>query len=168
VALSAAIGLLAKGRLDALEAERASWSETRSVLVAAAPMDPGDRLQVERVELPERAIPDAAVSELASDARLHQRVGRGEIIVAADLVSGVGPALHANDGMIVVGIIDSLSPNAAIGLSVQVSSEGIVLADDATIVGLDGEVIFVAVPERNAPVVAAAAQSGFASILFVP
>ena len=42
------------------------------------------------------------------------------------------------------------------------------LADLGEVVSLADEVVFVAVASANAPIVAAAAQAGLASILFVP
>lgn len=162
------VGLLVKERLDALDAQRSSWGDTRSVLVADGDLRPDGPIEVNSISLPVAAVPPSAVSELPRGARLHQRVASGEVIVAADLVGGNGPARHADPGTVVVGIVDTPGASLSIGLRVQVSSEGVVLADDGTIVGLEGEVIFVAVAERDGPAVASAAHSGLASLLFVP
>jgi len=51
---------------------------------------------------------------------------------------------------------------------VAVTSEGIVLVAAATVVGADDEVILIAVPISEAPMVAAAAQLGTVSMLFLP
>jgi hypothetical protein len=166
--VAVAIGLLVKDRLDAVEAERTSWQQTRPVLVATADLVADGPIAAETVELPIAAVPPSAIAELPPEARLRQRVAAGEVIVGADLVAADGPARHAAPGTVVVGIIDTLSPTAAIGLPVRVASEGVVLADHGTIVGIDDDVTFVAVAERDGPMVAAAAQSGLASLMFLP
>ena len=56
----------------------------------------------------------------------------------------------------------------AIGLDVQVAADGIVLAEAAAVVDVVDDVVFVAVREADGAVVAAAAQRGIASLLYVP
>jgi hypothetical protein len=68
----------------------------------------------------------------------------------------------------VVGVIDPLASDPSIGLPVAVTSEGIVLVAAATVVGADDDVILIAVPTSEAPMVAAAAQLGTVSLLFLP
>ena len=76
-------------------------------------------------------------------------VGRGEIIVRADLATGAGPAAGADRGDIVVPISDPLITNPSIGLDVAVYSDGLVLAADARIVHVETDVVFVAVALRT-------------------
>jgi hypothetical protein len=55
----------------------------------------------------------------------------------------------------------------AVGLDVTIYSDGLVLADEARIVQVDGSVVFVEVEATDAPMVAAAAQTRQASIAFI-
>lgn len=167
-ALAVAVGLGVEQRFASLEAERSTWNETRSILVATTDLEPDGPISVEHRTLPLAAIAPTALDSIPDGARLHQRVSAGEAIVAADLVARTGPARHADVGTVVVGIIDALSPSPSIGLRVHVSSEGVLVATDATIVDVVEDVIYVAVDERDGPVTASAAQSGFVSLIFLP
>ncbi|NND76161.1 MAG: hypothetical protein HKN44_14245 [Ilumatobacter sp.] len=166
--LATAAGLMVKGELDALDAERAAWGRTRQVLVATADLVPDGAIDVRSADLPEAAVPTAALTSVPPGARLHQRVAAGEVLVAADLVGAGGPARHAEAGTVVVGVVDPLAPGAQVGQRVLLATDGIVVASRATVVDIVGDVIYVAVPERDGATVAAAAGSGAASLLFVP
>ena len=82
--------------------------------------------------------------------------------------TAVGPAALAEPAMAVVGVIDPLASDPSIGLPVAVTSEGIVLVAAATVAGADDEVILIAIPICEAPMVAVAAQLGTLSLLFLP
>lgn len=166
VAVSAGVGV--RQRLTALDDERRAWGDTRTVLVATSDLEPGDEPVVEARRRPVAVTPPSALAEVADDVRLRQRVAAGEVLVAADVAAGPGPAALAAPGTVVVGVIDRLSPAPPVGTAVQIGSEGVVLADDARVVGGDGDVVFVAVPEQHGAAVAHAAQVGAASLLFVP
>lgn len=158
-------------RLAAIDDERAAWGTARTVLVATAPLAPGDELDsVRPVEVPDAVAPPRAVSELPDGARLYQRVGAGEIIVDDDLTTAPGPAGRARAGTVVVGVAapEGGADGAGIGLSVRIVADGIVLADGATIVDRIGSRVFVAVPAADGPAVAAAEQAGIASMIYVP
>jgi hypothetical protein len=144
-------------------------------LVASADHRPGERLQAEAVEMPLAVVPRDAVDASdesdvagASGSIVRQRLSIGEVVVAADLAVPDGPAALAAPGTLVVGITDPLARDVRIGLEVQVVAEGIVLADEARVVGLADEVVFVAVDARGAATVAAAAHDHSASFVFVP
>ena len=92
----------------------------------------------------------------------------GEVITAADLAIGPGPAAAADSGQVVVPVSDPLVVAPPIGATVRVYSDGLVLAADARIVDVVDDVVYVAVDERDGPAVAAAAQFRQASIVFVP
>ena len=68
----------------------------------------------------------------------------------------------------VVALSDPLARDVVAGLDVQVTADGLVLADAARVTGVVDDVIFVAVSERDGPAVAAAAQQGIASLLYLP
>lgn len=158
-------------RTAAIDAERATWGTERTVLVATAPLAPGDDLGALRlVSVPDAVAPPGAVSELPDAARLSQRIGVGEILVAGDLTTVPGPAGRARAGTVVVGVAapEGTPDSAAIGLTVQIVADGTVLAGDATIVDRIGSTVFVAVPAREGPAVAAAERAGIASMIYVP
>ena len=168
LAIAAGTALLVEGRIGALDEQRSRWAETRSVLVATEDLVPDGPIAADTIDLPLVAVPPAAIEAIPPRAALRQRVMAGEVLVTADLISGAGPALHADRGTVVVGMRDPLSPGAAVGQRVWVASEGVTVAPDAMVVGVVDDVIFVSVAERDGPAVAAAARAGLASILFVP
>ncbi len=173
VALAASLaGLFATQRVAVVDAERDAWGTTVDVVVARADLAAGDSIDgattVHTEPWPAALVPASALREVPADARLRQRVNAGEALTEADISSGVGPASLADEGTAVVGISDALARNATVGLDVQVSSEGIVLAAHATVVEVTDDVTYVAVAIDDAPAVAAAAQAGFASLIFLP
>ena len=113
-------------------------------------------------------LPSEALAALPPNGRVRQRVVSGAVITTADISRADGPAAFADPGTAVVGVIDLLAVGASIGLPVVVTSEGVVLAAAATVVGRDDEVVLIAVPVTEAPMVAAAAQLGTVSLLFLP
>ena len=168
LSVAAVVALAVHRQLSLLEEARSQWQTTRTVLVADAPLTPGDQITVSARTLPVAAIPETAIDHLPAGALLRQRVSSGEVLVASDLTQAFGPAARTEPGTVVVGLTDSLSRHVAIGLSVQVVAEGLVLASEATVVEVVDEVIFVAIPEREAPAIAAAAHSGLTSLVYLP
>lgn len=167
-AIAAVPALAVRGHLARLDEARRSWEESRSVLVAAAPLGPGDPIRIRTVDVPVALLPDGALGEIPGGARLRQRVAGGEILTEVDIADRPGPASLAGEGTVVVGLSDPLSRSVGIGLDVQVAADGIVLADAATVVEVVDDVILVAVPAADGAVVAAAAQQGIASLLYLP
>lgn len=172
VAAAALAGWLILGQLQRVEDARQAWTEQRTVIVAAGDHAPGDLLDVEQRRLPAGAIPEAAVDDVEIGALARQRVSDGEVITVDDVTAGAGPAAAADDGEVVVAVTDPLllaaGSSLSVGLPVAIHSEGIVLAERARIVAIDGEVVFVALAGDEAPSVAAAAQMRLASIAFLP
>jgi hypothetical protein len=164
------VALMVSGQLQRIDTARAAWSDQSDVWVAAADHSPGDMLVAERRTLPRLAIPPAAVDHITSGATARQQLRRGEVIVDSDVTALSGPAAVADVGQVVVPVSDPLltmaSGSLSIGVSVMILSEGIVLASDAHIAAIDGDVIFVAVDVADAASVAAAAQVRAASIVF--
>jgi hypothetical protein len=128
----------------------------------------GDPPSVERRDLPEALVPTAALRSLPAGATLRQRVTAGEVLTSTDITAAAGPVGGATTESVVVGIIDPLARGAVVGSRVRISSEGIVLAEAGEVVSLADEIVFVAVDSASAPMIAAAAKVGLASILFVP
>ncbi len=166
--LVAATAFVVHAQMASLDAARHALRETRPVLVAAAPLEPGDRISARTVDLPIALVPVGALDAVGADALARQRVATGEVLNEFDVSDRPGPAALADDGTVVVGLSDPLSRGVAVGLTVQVTADGLVLAETASIVDVDGDVTFVAVDPSDGPAVAAAAQQGIASLLFVP
>lgn len=155
------------GRLRSLDEARARWERTERVLVASRPLRPGDPVVADVVDLPAAAVPADAVAADPAPRIARQHVAVGEVIVTVDVDVGTGPAAGAEDGQVVVPVIDPVVPSAPVGVEVMVLSEGVVLAERARVVEADGEVVYVAVERSDAPVVAAAARLGAATIAFI-
>ncbi len=168
VALAVGAGAVTHRYLGRVEEERRSWGTTQEVWTATTDLDPGDTVGAEPTDVPVALVPPDALTSPPGGAVARQRVTAGEILVDADVAPASGPAALAESGTVVVGVVDPLARGLTIGLPVQVAAEGVVLAPDATVVGLSDDVIQLAVPERDAPIVAAAAHDGRASILLVP
>lgn len=158
---------LVHDRMRSIDAAREEWSDRVEVPVAIAPAAPGEVLAWQWRELPVIAVPVDVASVVADGAEARRRVGRGEIIVSADLEAGPGPAGGAEPGEAVVPISDPLVTRAEVGLAVAVYSDGLVLAPSARIVHIESEVVFVAVDVAEAPMVAAAAHARQASLGFL-
>ena len=156
------------GEMATIAAERDRWGATRTVLIASRPHEPGDPIAAEPATLPVAALPDGALDEIPVGAVVRQRVADGEVLTDVDVTSRAGPASFADAGTVVVAVSDPLARNVAVGLAVQVSADGFVIADGAVVTAVVDDVVFVAVAERDGPGVAAAAQQGVASLLFLP
>ncbi len=167
-ALASVIALVVQGQVTDLDDARRSWGDTRPVLVAAAPLEPGGPIVVLTHDVPVALLPVGALEDLPDRARLRQRVSDGEVLTELDIADRPGPAALADGGTLVVALSDPLSRNVTIGLPVQVAADGMVLARSATVVDIADDIVFVAVDAADAPTVAAAAQQGIASLLYVP
>ena len=167
-ALAALLAAIVHAQTAQLDDARRAWGRTLPVLVATGPLKPGDTIEAHTVDVPVALVPTDALQALPDGARLRQRVAGGEILTDVDVADLVGPAALADDETVVVALSDPLSRNLTIGLDVQVAADGLVLADSATVVDLVGEITFVAVAAAEGPAVAAAAQQGLASLLYLP
>ena len=165
-ALAAAVGLGVRAQLVALADARADWADRREVWVADGDHEPGDAAVASLVELPEAAIPPSVIDEMPDPSILRHPVAAGEVLVAGDFVSGRGPAAGADDDTVVVPVADPLVTSAEIGLDVAVYSEGVVLAAEGRIVHTVDDIVYIAVHPADAPLVAAAAQTRTAAIVF--
>jgi hypothetical protein len=166
--LAALAAAAVHGEMASIAAERDRWGSTRTVLVARHRLEPGDPIAADHVALPIAAIPDEALAQAPSGALVRQRVAVGEVLTALDVTGRSGPAALAEPGTVVVALSDPLARDVAAGLHVQVVADGLVIADRARVTGVVDDVIYVAVVSDRAPAVAAAAQTGDASLLYVP
>jgi hypothetical protein len=167
-ALAAAAAFAVHTGQTSIDAERQRWGTTRAVLVATRALEPGDTLFAELVDLPVAVLPDDALSEVAPGTRTRQRVTRGDVLTRVDVTSRHGPAALADPATVVVALSDPLARDVAEGLAVQVVADGVVLAASAIVSAVVDDVVFVAVSEPDGPAVAAAAQRGAASLLYLP
>jgi hypothetical protein len=166
--LAALAAAAVHGEMTSIAAERDRWGSTRTVLVARHQLEPGDPITADLVDLPTAAVPDSALDEVPNGALVRQRVAVGEVLTGLDVTARSGPAALAERGTVVVALADPLAPDVTAGLHVQVVADGLVIADGARITGVVDDVIFVAVASDDAPAVAAAAQTGSASLLYLP
>jgi hypothetical protein len=168
VVLAALAATVVHDEMRSIAAERGRWGTARTVMVASRGHEPGDPVDADPTAIPLAALPDQALSEVPAGAVVRQRVADGEVLTELDVISRPGPAALAEAGTVVVALSDPLARDVAVGQSVQVSADGVVIADSATVTGVVDEVVFVAVTERDGPIVAAAAQQGTASLLYLP
>jgi hypothetical protein len=167
--LAVIVGLGVYGQLEAFERARSSWGETVTVAVADGDHGAGDALRSRSVAVPVAIAPPAALRERPpADATARQRIADGEILTAVDVTGGDGPAARADPGALVVPVDDPRAGTVSIGLAVQVVADGIVVADRGRIVDVADQTVFVAVPARLAPAVAAAAQADLVTLVYVP
>ncbi len=152
--------------VDDVRHERAAWGSTVDVWVADDAHTPGDAVDAGRVAVPAAVVPGAAVRTDPTGRVARQHLAGGEIVVDADLAPSSSPIALAPADSVVVPVADPLVADAAIGAAVMVTSEGIVLAASGIVVDVVDGVVLVAVVEREAPMVAAAASRSMASLLF--
>jgi len=169
VATFATIAVIAvRGEMTSIANERDRWGATRDVLVARQQHEPGDPISADLVALPLAALPDDALVGLPATGHVRQRVSAGEVLTQLDITDAVGPAANAEMGTAVVALSDPLARNVVVGLRVQVAADGLILTDAAVVTDVFDDVVFVAIDERDAPAVAAAAQQGIATLLYLP
>ena len=167
-ALATIAAVVVHSEMSSIAAERDRWGTTRAVLVAERQLEPGDPIAAVLVDLPLAVIPDGALTGDPGGARTRQRVASGEVLTELDVTSGTGPAALADPHTVVVALSDPLARDVVAGLRVNVAADGLVVADDATVTSVVDDVIFMAVSDAEAPTVAAAAQQGIASLLYLP
>lgn len=150
-----------------VDAARASWGATRTVLVATSPHAPGDPLEAETREVPGAVVADGAIDR-GDGLVARQHIGAGEIIHDIDVVAVGGPQAMIPAGWLAVPIAESPPSGAALGDRVQVVSDGFAISLDGGVVGEHDGVTLVAVPAGEAPLIALAADSGNLTLLLKP
>jgi hypothetical protein len=167
-----ATGTAVRERVAAIDDARRAWGDARDVLVARTDTGPGESLDVDVRAVPIAVVPQGALEPGARQAQLiaRQDVSAGEIVTAIDVGRDgqAGPAALLPDGWAAVPIVESPSAGAPIGARVQIAGDGVVLAGDAIVVGLHGDVTLVGVPADVAAIVAAGAQAGGVALLLLP
>ena len=106
-------------------------------------------------------------SKLGAAAR--HRLGAGEIVVDVDVAATTAPRSLIPPGWLGVAVVETVASGAIVGDHVVVASDGVRLAADALVVGHGDGVTVVAVPDDEAPIVAAASGStGGVALLLRP
>jgi hypothetical protein len=161
-----AVAAAAAGADDA----RRAWGATRDVLVATDDLAPGDPLagHVALRPRPAPAVSDAAVASVPPGATARQHVAAGEALVGLDIAPAGGPQALIPDEWVAVAVAEAVPVGAAVGDHVTPVSGGVVLAADGVVVGHAAEAVLVAVPDDDAPRVAAASSTGDLSLLLLP
>ncbi len=167
--LAALAAAFVHGEMTSIATERNRWGATRSVLVATRQLEPGDAIDAEQVSFPLAALPDGALTVDSSNGTVvRQRVAEGEVLTHLDVTSRTGPAALAEPGTVVVALSDPLARDVVSDLDVRITADGLVIAEQARVTGVVDDIIFVAVTATEAPTVAAAAQQGIATLLYLP
>ena len=166
--------------LAGLDERRSQWGELRPVLVARRALAPGDQVSPAEVRLDERPValvPDnalTALDEVRQGTTTWQWVAAGEVLVTHDLRSTASSSTRLPGGTRGVVLGTSGLP-AGPGDAVDVVIDGAIAASGLLIDRLDGSgerltslsatSLLVAVPERMAGRVAAAAAEGRATVV---
>ncbi len=143
-----------------LSAERDAWGDTQTVWVTDAPTEPGRPIAASPVERPTAVLPDDPVADDPSGSLARQAIEAGEIVVGLDVASRGAPADLIPDGWLAVPIVEAASSWAAVGEHVVVTTDGVVVTDEAKVVAEFDGAPLVAVPADVAAVVALANDSG--------
>jgi hypothetical protein len=168
--LAGTAGFLVLRAASGVDAARESWGETRQVVVARHPIEPGAPLDgsVSRREVPSPLVPADAVSDLDTYAVARQRIAAGEIVVAHDITPSAAPQSLIPEGWLAVAVSEPVASGATVGDAVSVATGGIVIATDGLVVGVVGEALLVAVPADEAAQVAQAASTSDVAVLIRP
>ena len=157
--------------IRSVDEERARWGDTGTVLVASRDVEAGEPLDglITERGYPKAMIPPGAVVSVARGTAARHRLAAGEIVVDVDIASTTAPRSLIPPGWLGVAVVETVASGATIGDRVVVASEGIRLSADALIVGRGDGVTIVAVPDDEAPNVAAATTStGGVALLLRP
>jgi hypothetical protein len=170
VACALATAATVLDRVERIDDARQRWGATRTVLVAARDIAPGEALVVVARERPAAMVTDSALGAEGATLVARQHIAEGEIVTVVDVGRGErsGPLGLAPDGWLAVPIVESPASGAAIGDRVQLAGDGMVIAPEAIVVGYHDDVTLVAVPADLAPLVPAAAESGGLVVLLAP
>jgi hypothetical protein len=160
-AVAAAAAFATASVLGAVDAERSRWGDTSVVLVTTRGVEAGEPLSGLTTErrYPVAMIPPGATASLEPGSAARHALGDGEIVVDVDVAATTAPRSLIPHGWLAVAIVEGVASGATIGDHVVVASEGVRLAGDALIVGHADGVTMVAVPDDEAPMVAAASSS---------
>lgn len=170
IGLAGLLALATRANLTEVERARDSWGNTTTVWVATTDITAGQLVmgRAARRQFATAMVPTEAVvgSDITGVAR--QRISPGEVITAVDLTAADDQLALVPENWLAVVVAESPRSGATVGSQVRLVSDGVVIAEEALVVGeVDGSTL-VAVPEAVAPLVPLAAQSGILTLLRVP
>lgn len=153
-----------------LDTARDAWGSRVPVLVARRPIAPGEALAdaVAVEQWPEALVGAALPSELSAGAVARQHIAAGEPLGRSDVVPAGGPLALVPDGWVAVPVVESPASGAAPGDWVGVVSEGVVIAEEAVVVGSVDQATLIATPADVAPLLPLAADTGRLTLLRIP
>ncbi len=159
-------------RLERLDATRQAWGDTRSVLVATAATRPGNEITTAVVEAPVALVPSDALDadDAASRHVARHAVAPNHILTELDVGRGgaAAPRALVPAGWLAVAVVESPASGAMPGDQVVVASDGIVLAEQAVVIGRGDDATLIAVPAATAPLLPVAAAGGALALLRRP
>jgi hypothetical protein len=128
---------------------------------------PGDAIVAREVAVPQALVPAGAIDGTTGHTA-RRRIGAGQVLTELDVVGGPAPLGLVPAGWRAVPIVESPTSGASVGDTVDVASDGVVIAERALVVGHHDDVTLVAVPADRAPLVPLAASSGSITLLRLP
>lgn len=169
-ALAAALAAATQANLTEVRRARDSWGDSTTVWVATSDVARGQPV-AGRVVLRQFAtamVPANAVFAAEIPGVARQQISAGEVVTTFDVTADDDQLALVPVGWLAVVVIESPRSGAAVGSQVRLAADGVVIADEALVIGdVDGATL-VAVPEAVAPLVPVAAASGTLSLLRVP
>ena len=143
-----------------LAAATAEWGDARTVWVTDRPIAAGEPIAASPADHPTAVLPDDAVDIDPSGSLARQAISAGEVVVGLDVAPNGAPTDLIPTGWLAVPIVESASSAAVVGERVVLTTDGVVVADEAVVVADLGGAPLVAVPAEAAPLVALANDSG--------
>lgn len=171
VLLAAGVSAGVRQRLTALDTARREWGRSVTVWVAEEEAAVGDPLAARSMQVPAAIVPPGAVIEGPHGMRARRAVGPGEIVTTADVMATGDDIALAPPGWLVAPVVERPSSGARMGERVQITTGGIVVVPHAVVVATgvgDDGVTLVAVPAEQAPLVPAAAETAWVTLLREP
>jgi hypothetical protein len=169
-ALAGVLAAATEANLSEVQRARDAWGETTTVLVATGNIAPGQPVAEDARwrEFASAMVPANAVSAHDLPAIARQHISTGEIVTTVDITATDGQLALVPDEWLAVVVAESPRSGATVGNAVRLVSDGVVIAEQALVIGeVDGATL-IAVPENVAPLVPVAAESGSLTLLRVP
>ncbi len=151
--VAGSVGLGTSRALAKVDAARRSWGEQETVWVASTAIEPGQPVTADRRSVPRAMAPTSAIGTAPVDAVARQHIAAGEIVTVADLTAGGSAGLVPDRW--VAFVVASPGGHFAVGDHLRVYSGDQLVAAGLVVDSGESE-LMVAVPDADAPVLAAA------------
>lgn len=155
-------------RATALEEARLSWGKTVDVWVASRDLEVGEPVagNVRRVETPEALVAPSSLTRPVGTVR--QMVDEGTPLTRADVSVRTDELALVPEGWAAVAVIERIGSGAQIGDRVDVTSEGVTIAQGALVIGEVDEATLLAVPAATAAALTSANTTTEVSLIRYP